>query len=111
MTIKVLDVNDNAPFFAPNHYRGSVAETAAVGSAVLSVSAHDLDTDAKDNVLMYTLMANEDGGGLGIDYFYMTSDADSSNSHVGVLRVKKVGGILYYNDWMMVMNRLIIHLL
>jgi hypothetical protein len=41
----------------------------------------------------------------------MTSDADSSNSHVGVLRVKKVGGILYYNDWMMVMNRLIIHLL
>lgn len=93
MTIKVVDVNDNAPFFEQKEYSGSVAETASVGAAVLSVSAQDADTEAADNVLQYELVENDDPG---LQYFFMTSEADSSASHVGVLRVKKVSGALFH---------------
>ncbi|KAK0427455.1 hypothetical protein QR680_010234 [Steinernema hermaphroditum] len=83
VTISVVDVNDNYPYFEKPNYFGMVAETAAVGSAVLSVSALDDDNEAKDNVFTYELLDKDN------EYFYMTTDADSSSSTVGVIRVKK----------------------
>uniref|UniRef100_A0A1I8AAX7 Cadherin n=1 Tax=Steinernema glaseri TaxID=37863 RepID=A0A1I8AAX7_9BILA len=83
VTITVVDVNDNYPYFEKPNYFGAVAETAAVGSAVLSVSALDDDNEAKDNVFTYELLDKDN------EYFYMTTDADSSSSTVGVIRVKK----------------------
>ena len=47
VTIKVLDKNDNAPYFEKALYEASVQETAQVGSAVISVSAIDEDTEAQ----------------------------------------------------------------
>uniref|UniRef100_A0A1I7XGD9 Cadherin-like protein 26 n=1 Tax=Heterorhabditis bacteriophora TaxID=37862 RepID=A0A1I7XGD9_HETBA len=82
VTIKVLDKNDNAPFFEKPLYEGSVPETALIGSAVISVSALDEDDEAIDNVFTYTLAEDS-------KFFYMTTDRDSSNSYVGVLRVKQ----------------------
>uniref|UniRef100_A0A915AWG2 Cadherin domain-containing protein n=1 Tax=Parascaris univalens TaxID=6257 RepID=A0A915AWG2_PARUN len=82
VTIKVLDVNDNEPYFEKPLYTSSVPETALVGAPVMSVSAVDRDNEAKDNVFSYELMAEH-------KYFYMTTEADSSSSSVGVLRVKK----------------------
>ncbi|VBB34596.1 unnamed protein product [Acanthocheilonema viteae] len=47
VTIRVMDVNDNEPYFERELYVGSVVETASVGSAVISVSALDKDTEAR----------------------------------------------------------------
>lgn len=46
VTIKVLDKNDNEPFFERSLYETEVDETARVGSAVISVSAMDPDDEA-----------------------------------------------------------------
>ncbi|VDN56530.1 unnamed protein product [Dracunculus medinensis] len=83
VTIQVKDVNDNQPFFEKSFYWSSVPETALVGSPIMSVSALDKDNEAKDNVFSYELMEED-------KYFYMTTEADSSSSSVGVLRVKTV---------------------
>ncbi|RCN39759.1 cadherin domain protein [Ancylostoma caninum] len=83
VTIKVLDKNDNAPSFERTQYDAVVAETAPVGAAVISVSATDPDDEAIDNLFTYTLADDS-------KYFYMTTDRDSSDSYVGVLRVKRV---------------------
>lgn len=47
MTIGVMDVNDNEPYFEKTLYVGSVIETAFIGSAVLSLYASDKDTEAR----------------------------------------------------------------
>uniref|UniRef100_A0A158QXR6 DE-cadherin (inferred by orthology to a D. melanogaster protein) n=1 Tax=Nippostrongylus brasiliensis TaxID=27835 RepID=A0A158QXR6_NIPBR len=83
VTVKVLDKNDNAPSFERSQYDATVAETAPIGSAVISVSATDPDDEAIDNLFTYTLADDS-------KYFYMTTDRDSSDSYVGVLRVKRV---------------------
>ncbi|ULU14127.1 hypothetical protein L3Y34_016562 [Caenorhabditis briggsae] len=82
VTIKVTDMNDNAPFFEKTRYEGSVEETAPIGAAVMSFSAFDADEEAKDNVFTYQLAEES-------DYFYVTTDKDSKQSAVGVLRVKQ----------------------
>ncbi|KRX24151.1 Neural-cadherin, partial [Trichinella nelsoni] len=84
--IKVVDVNDNPPYFYPPSYDGTVKETLPVNSPVMSLSASDLDSEAVDNVLQYSL---EENNQLGFNYFYMTTEADSSGSTVGVIRVKQ----------------------
>ncbi|VDM57913.1 unnamed protein product [Angiostrongylus costaricensis] len=76
VTVKVLDKNDNAPSFERSHYHAIVDETIAVGSAIL--------LNSRDNLFTYTLADDS-------KYFYMTTDRDSSDSYVGVLRVKQVG--------------------
>ncbi|EGT50929.1 hypothetical protein CAEBREN_30886, partial [Caenorhabditis brenneri] len=89
VTIKVTDMNDNAPFFEKvsflyfTRYEGSVDETAPIGAAVMSFSAFDADEEAKDNVFTYQLAEES-------EYFYVTTDKDSKQSSVGVLRVKQV---------------------
>ncbi|CAJ0930369.1 unnamed protein product, partial [Mesorhabditis belari] len=83
VTIRVLDKNDNAPYFERALYRGQIAETARVGEAVMSVLAFDPDDEAIDNVFTYTLSDDSNR------YFYMTTDGDSSGGSVGVLRVKQ----------------------
>ncbi len=41
--VNVVDTNDNAPWFIGTPYSGRVFESAAVGSAVLHVTALDKD--------------------------------------------------------------------
>lgn len=41
--VNVQDTNDNAPWFSGSPYVGRVFESAAIGSAVLQVSALDKD--------------------------------------------------------------------
>lgn len=43
MIVNVDDTNDNAPWFIGTPYSGRVFESAAVGSAVLQVTALDKD--------------------------------------------------------------------
>ncbi|CAJ0575569.1 unnamed protein product, partial [Mesorhabditis spiculigera] len=83
VTIRVVDKNDNAPFFEKSLYEGTVAETASIGHPVLSVRALDVDDEALDNVFTYSLVDE------GNPFFYMSTDGDSSGGAVGVLRVKR----------------------
>lgn len=54
----VEDVNDHVPVFTSALYEGSVYESAAVGSAVLQVTA--LDKDKGENAeLLYTMESGE----------------------------------------------------
>ena len=43
VVINVVDTNDNAPWFVDAPYSGRVFESAAIGSAVLQVTALDKD--------------------------------------------------------------------
>jgi protocadherin Fat 1/2/3 len=56
--VDVEDVNDHVPVFTSALYEGSVYESAAVGSAVLQVTA--LDKDKGENAeLLYTMESGE----------------------------------------------------
>ncbi|XP_053934824.1 protocadherin-16 isoform X2 [Cuculus canorus] len=48
--IAVRDVNDNAPVFARPEYRAAVSESAAPGTEVLRVAAHDADSGPRGTV-------------------------------------------------------------
>lgn len=54
MLIEVEDVNDHVPIFTSTLYEGSVYESAAVGSAVVQVTALDKDKGANAE-LHYTI--------------------------------------------------------
>lgn len=41
--VHVIDVNDETPWFEDNHYEAQILENQPPGSAVLTVSAADLD--------------------------------------------------------------------
>ena len=56
--VNVEDANDHSPYFTNPLYEASVFESAALGSAVLQVTA--LDKDKGENAeLMYTIEAGE----------------------------------------------------
>lgn len=56
--MNVEDANDHSPYFTNPLYEASVFESAALGSAVLQVTA--LDKDKGENAeLMYTIEAGE----------------------------------------------------
>ena len=56
ITVNILDVNDNAPFFnQPNCYSAAVLESTSTGSSVAAVFASDLDTGANKQV-KYSLL-------------------------------------------------------
>uniref|UniRef100_A0A0N5C4L2 Cadherin domain-containing protein n=1 Tax=Strongyloides papillosus TaxID=174720 RepID=A0A0N5C4L2_STREA len=84
VTIYTIDTNDNPPQFEKAFYEAYVPETAPLGSAVLSISATDLDNKAVDNVFYYELTNKNH------EYFYMTTEPGSDNNNVGVLRIKKI---------------------
>ena len=76
------------PISLQTRYEGSVDETAPIGAAVMSFSAFDADEEAKDNVFTYQLAEES-------EYFYVTTDKDSKQSSVGVLRVKQVSFVFF----------------
>ncbi|KAI1893987.1 hypothetical protein AGOR_G00129330 [Albula goreensis] len=64
--VDVEDANDHAPYFTSALYEGSVYESAAVGSAVLQVTA--LDKDKGENAeLLYAIEAGNTGNTFRIE--------------------------------------------
>ena len=45
--ISVIDVNDNSPSFDKKNYVATVAETAKIGTNILSSKINDIDEDQK----------------------------------------------------------------
>ncbi|XP_038141914.1 protocadherin Fat 3a isoform X2 [Cyprinodon tularosa] len=64
--IEVEDINDHAPFFTSPLYEGSVYESAAVGSAVVQVTALDKDK-GKNAELHYSIEAGNTGNAFNIE--------------------------------------------
>ncbi|XP_025090736.1 cadherin-87A-like isoform X2 [Pomacea canaliculata] len=49
ITIKVIDINDNTPFFLPSNYRISIPENYPQDKSILQVSVTDLDAPTTGN--------------------------------------------------------------
>ncbi|XP_030621432.1 protocadherin Fat 1 [Chanos chanos] len=64
--VNVTDSNDNAPWFTSSQYSASVFESAAIGSAVLQVTALDKDKGRNAEIL-YSIDSGNDGNSFAID--------------------------------------------
>lgn len=61
-TIRILDVNDNAPIFTKDPFNGTVAEMSSKGTSVLTISAHDPDDPTVDKhaKVTYKILSTQD---------------------------------------------------
>ncbi|KAM8938795.1 protocadherin Fat 1 isoform 2-T2 [Pelodytes ibericus] len=66
IVINVTDTNDHAPWFTSPFYEGRVFESAAVGSAVLQVTALDKDK-GKNGEVVYSIESGNTGSAFTID--------------------------------------------
>eukprot|EP00118_Oscarella_pearsei_P019174 m.202185 g.202185 ORF g.202185 m.202185 type:complete len:4095 (+) comp39606_c0_seq6:120-12404(+) len=57
LTVTISDVNDNSPYFEQTRYENTVAENSPAGTAVLSLSANDVDIGSNKQVT-YTIIEN-----------------------------------------------------
>ncbi|XP_069056290.1 protocadherin Fat 1 isoform X2 [Pleurodeles waltl] len=64
--VNVSDTNDHAPWFTSSSYEGRVFESAALGSAVLQVTAQDKDK-GKNAEIMYSIESGNIGYSFNID--------------------------------------------
>ena len=58
MSITVLDVNDNDPYFPEPLYNTSVAENVPVGTAIITLVASDDDVDTNNSLVVYEIIGS-----------------------------------------------------
>ncbi|RWS18039.1 Pt1-cadherin-like protein [Dinothrombium tinctorium] len=92
LTIKVTDVNDNAPRFElPDYQAHNIDEDVQVGTSILRVSATDADT-GKNAELVYSLDRDEFSiDEKGIIYSNKRLDADVNNTYQMTVRATDKG--------------------
>uniref|UniRef100_T1DFT0 Putative cadherin n=1 Tax=Cupiennius salei TaxID=6928 RepID=T1DFT0_CUPSA len=92
LTIKVTDVNDNAPRFElPDYQAHNVDEDVAVGTSILQVSASDMDQN-KNAEIEYSLDKDDFTiDNKGIIYSNKRLDADVNNTYVLTVRATDRG--------------------
>jgi hypothetical protein len=92
LTIKVTDVNDNAPRFElPDYQAHNIDEDIAIGTSILQVSASDLDT-GKNAEISYSIDKDEFTiDEKGIIYSNKRLDADVNNTYVLTVRATDKG--------------------
>ena len=78
ITVNVMDVNDNSPFFSQSLYKAQIVENAEIGTTVLTLSATDLD-EGVNSELVYSFAAKG-----RVD----PNDKFSLNEETGVITVK-----------------------
>ncbi|XP_069487651.1 protocadherin Fat 1 isoform X1 [Ambystoma mexicanum] len=66
VVVNVSDTNDHAPWFTSSSYEGRVFESAALGSAVLQVTARDKDK-GKNAEIVYSIESGNIGHSFHID--------------------------------------------
>ena len=67
LTITVTDVNDVTPYFTPNYYVTSIAETAAQNDAVVTVTANDDDSAGNYATIVFSIDSGQSGNEFQID--------------------------------------------
>jgi hypothetical protein len=92
LTIKVTDVNDNAPRFElPDYQAHNVDEDLPVGTAVLHVAATDADT-GKNSEIVYSLDRDEFViDDKGVVYSNKRLDADANNIYQMIVKATDKG--------------------
>ncbi|KAJ7405115.1 Protocadherin Fat 3 [Willisornis vidua] len=89
--VNVSDTNDHAPWFTSSSYEGRVYESAAVGSAVLQVTALDKDK-GKNAEVVYSIESGNIGNSFLIDpilgMIKIAKELDRSNQEEYNLMVK-----------------------
>ncbi|XP_063046252.1 protocadherin Fat 2 isoform X2 [Engraulis encrasicolus] len=75
VTVNVVDLSQYQPVFASSEYSTSVPESIAVGTEVLSVTAHMTDEETAGEPVTYTIVAGNEGAKFQI------------NPHTGILWV------------------------
>ena len=58
-SIKILDHNDNSPYFDPSYIKISISENTAIDAKLLTVTAFDLDEDSLNGQIEYFLVLNK----------------------------------------------------
>ncbi|XP_077135758.1 protocadherin Fat 1 isoform X2 [Ranitomeya variabilis] len=66
IVINVTDTNDHAPWFTSSFYEGRVYESAAIGSAILQVTALDKDK-GKNAEIVYSIESGNTANAFSID--------------------------------------------
>ncbi|XP_051560919.1 protocadherin-23 [Myxocyprinus asiaticus] len=66
VSIRVLDINDHAPVFSSPEYHAQVRENSLLGTALIHVSAHDLDLGANGTV-RYNIISDTSRGLIKLD--------------------------------------------
>uniref|UniRef100_A0A8C4TK00 Cadherin domain-containing protein n=1 Tax=Erpetoichthys calabaricus TaxID=27687 RepID=A0A8C4TK00_ERPCA len=67
VSVSVLDSNDNPPVFSTSEYFMEISESAAVGSRLGQVSAHDADEGINAEI-SYLIVSGNDRGHFRVDY-------------------------------------------
>ncbi|XP_056592756.1 protocadherin gamma-C5-like isoform X18 [Triplophysa dalaica] len=71
--VKLLDVNDNPPFFFQSSYIVYIKENSPPGTALFSISASDIDQD-KNAFLSYSILDLNSNHMPASSYFYINSE-------------------------------------
>ncbi|XP_016148051.1 protocadherin-23 [Sinocyclocheilus grahami] len=66
ISVKVLDINDNAPVFSSLEYHAQVTENSPLGTALIYVSAYDPDLGANGTVT-YNIISGNNRGLIRVD--------------------------------------------
>ncbi|KAI6218118.1 CBR-HMR-1 protein [Aphelenchoides besseyi] len=83
--VRLSDVNDKKPQFCKEVFDARVPETTGIDSAVMSITACSKEPS---DVFTFDLSPAEDNEN-GAEYFYVTTEQLSTNSSVGIVRVKQ----------------------
>ncbi|KAK2158072.1 hypothetical protein LSH36_178g06015 [Paralvinella palmiformis] len=67
LSLTVLDVNDNSPACTPTVYGVSLAESASVGDAVVTLTCSDADADAPNNVITFAVVTAAGSSNFDVD--------------------------------------------
>ncbi|MGH0176874.1 UNVERIFIED_CONTAM: hypothetical protein FKN15_016909 [Acipenser sinensis] len=92
VTVNVEDTNDHAPWFTSSSYKGSVYESAALGSAVLQVTAMDKDKGQNSEIVYFIesvlgtiIVAKELDRGSKSQYELTVKASDKGNPPMSVM--------------------------
>ncbi|ROL53145.1 Protocadherin-16 [Anabarilius grahami] len=66
VSVKVLDINDNAPVFSNPEYHAQVTENSPIGTALIHISASDPDQGA-NGTLAYNIISGNSWGLIRVD--------------------------------------------
>uniref|UniRef100_A0A8C1VX50 Protocadherin-16 n=1 Tax=Cyprinus carpio TaxID=7962 RepID=A0A8C1VX50_CYPCA len=66
VSVKVLDINDNAPVFSSPEYHAQVTENSPLGTALIYVSAYDPDLGA-NGTITYNIISGNNRGLIRVD--------------------------------------------
>lgn len=103
VTITITDKNDNKPVFKPDVYFKEVKEDAPVTTEIVTVTAHDADSELYSNVTYVIIAGNDDGlfainSLTGVVTIAQKLDRETKDLHILTIKAADAGGIPSTNN-------------